>query len=457
MNTEKRFTDLWTDYLEGELSDDGLAELRELMANDPSLVEMAADSLRTHRLLGMAGQEETWQQDTFVKETMAKLPVGDEEFVDDVMLRLPCCPEQKPMRKIGKRFWRLALTAAAAAAVTAITLFSMKSAPRIMARITAMSGSVQWTSGGGRVRHDLEVGAALYGGVMETLTHDSWVECTYLDGTKITISGRAMATLSEDDRQKIIHLREGSLSADVTPQPKGKPMRMITRTAEAEVLGTQFNVVSELQSTRLTVNKGLVQVRRLADGSTRKVPANHVIVAELEEETEFKPQLRKEFVTEWKASMTKDIWYGKRMPGRDGEPDSVRAKPMLWRGDDGKLKKPVLLHIVTIGTSTPTPLIEEDAFIRVRGRLARRGNVLFGFAAHHKKGGFAGKYFANRIIKGSDAGELFEVDIPLKSFRRHAGSKNYPSSPVNLELHECWVMTVQRDAGLEVTEYELHK
>ncbi|MDP7290520.1 MAG: hypothetical protein QGH94_21250, partial [Phycisphaerae bacterium] len=63
MNTEERFSILWTDYLEGELDEGGLAKLRELLADDRRLVELAADSLRTHRLLGMAEQENRWQQD----------------------------------------------------------------------------------------------------------------------------------------------------------------------------------------------------------------------------------------------------------------------------------------------------------------------------------------------------------------------------------------------------------
>ena len=88
-------------------------------------------------------------------------------------------------------------------------------------------------------------------------------------------------TLSDGTQGKFIHLRRGDLSADVTAQPPGKPMRLVTPSAEAEVLGTQFNVSAGVESTRLSVNEGLVSVERLADGSVQEVSANHLVVSRL--------------------------------------------------------------------------------------------------------------------------------------------------------------------------------
>ncbi|QDV88794.1 FecR domain-containing protein [Planctomycetes bacterium TBK1r] len=83
--TDERFTELWTDYLEGELDEHGLAELRELLEADERRVTQAADLFQTHRLLGLIVEEEPTRQDEFVRETMAKLPKSHDEFVGRVM------------------------------------------------------------------------------------------------------------------------------------------------------------------------------------------------------------------------------------------------------------------------------------------------------------------------------------------------------------------------------------
>lgn len=458
MNAEERFRVLWTDYLEGELNETGLAELRELLAKDQHLAELAADSLRTHRLLGMAGQESSWQQDAFVAETMAKLPVNGEEFVDEVMHRLPCCPPKREGLEILRlKVWHLAVAAAALVALTTIFIHNLHPAPRTIARVTAVNGSVQWTSDGGRVRADLEIGTPIHGGVLETLNHDSRVECEFLDGTKISLSGHSQATIYEHQHQKILHVREGCMFADVEPQPKDKPMRVITRTAEAEVLGTKFQVACQQQSTSLRVKEGLVQVRRLADGSMSKVPADHVIVAALEQQTEFRPRRHKDSVSTWEAVLSRDIGYGELRHASNGKPGSIRARPLLWRGDDGK-QVPFLIYLAALDTRESTPILEAGSSIRVKGMVRKDAMVVIGFTANHRKGGFAGKYsHVEKTIKASRGeGEYFEVDIPLKDFGRDMGFKHYHETPIGLELHECWILTLHKDLGLEILDVELH-
>ena len=458
MNAEERFGVLWTDYLEGELNETELVELRELLAKDQHLVELAADSLRTHRLLGMNEQESTWQQDAFVAETMAKLPSDGEEFVGEVMHRLPCAPPKKERTGILKlKAWHFAAAAAAVTLLATIIISNVEPGPSPIARVTALNGSVQWTTGGGRVRSDLEIGTPIHGGVLETLNHDSRVECEFLDGTKISLSGHSRATIYEHQHQKILHVREGYMFADVKPQPKDKPMRVITRTAEAEVLGTKFQVACEQQSTSLSVKEGLVQVRRLADGSTSKVPADHVIVVALEQQTEFKHRRHKDSVSTWEAVLRQDIGYGELRHASNGKPDSVRARPLLWRGDDGK-QVPFLIYVAALNTRASTPILEAGSSIRVKGMVRKDAMVVIGFTANHRKGGFAGKYsHVKKTIEASRGeGEYFEVDIPLKDFGRDMGFQHYHETPIGLELHECWILTLHKDFGLEVLDVELH-
>ena len=85
MSNQERFAELWTDYLEGELDEVAIAELRELLASDNSLLKLAADMYQTHHLLGMVVDGEPTRQDDFVRQTLSRLPDGSGKFVGRVM------------------------------------------------------------------------------------------------------------------------------------------------------------------------------------------------------------------------------------------------------------------------------------------------------------------------------------------------------------------------------------
>lgn len=85
MNAQDRFAERWTDYLEGELDEIGIAELRELLAADESLLKLAADMYQTHRLLGLVVEEVPARQDEFVREVLSRLPEEQDSFVSGVM------------------------------------------------------------------------------------------------------------------------------------------------------------------------------------------------------------------------------------------------------------------------------------------------------------------------------------------------------------------------------------
>lgn len=124
MNTQDRFAELWTDYLEGELEESGLAELRELLAADENLVELAADLLQTHRLVGLVVAEEPARQDEFIRETLAQLPEGQDEFVGQVMSQLERANDPPQTARNERRANSNRLWVAAALILMGVTLFS---------------------------------------------------------------------------------------------------------------------------------------------------------------------------------------------------------------------------------------------------------------------------------------------------------------------------------------------
>ena len=94
-----------------------------------------------------------------------------------------------------------------------------------IARITGLSGSLIWTGDRGQIVRDVKVGTELAGGTIEGMAPDSWFELQFNDGSTVMISGTSMLTFA-DLGQKELRLREGIFSANVVPQPKGKPMLM---------------------------------------------------------------------------------------------------------------------------------------------------------------------------------------------------------------------------------------
>jgi hypothetical protein len=122
MNPDERFELLWTDFLEGDLDADGMADLQSLLAHHSHLQARATDLLQTHRLLGFAAQEERSSADVFAREVLNRLPKTDEAFVGAVMRELRPAPPSWP--SFSWFSWR-PLTAAAAGIALGIFCTSM--------------------------------------------------------------------------------------------------------------------------------------------------------------------------------------------------------------------------------------------------------------------------------------------------------------------------------------------
>ena len=453
-DTEDRFISLWTDYLEGDFDDQGMSELRQLIDDDRQLAVLAADTFRTHRLLGMLSQDRDWHQDAFVQETMAMLPESPTEFLSDVMMQLPCSsPAARP--RLVPRWGMLAATAALFAVACSITWFTARIQPPVIATVTALDGDVQWTGDGGRVQRELSAGSKLYGGLLETLAHDAWIEITFNDGTEVTIAGHSLVVISEYEQQKTVYLREGNLSADVAKQPIGKPMRMLTRTADAEVLGTQFNLAAENDATRLVVNEGLVRVKRLADGSVQDVAADQHIVAALETENSFQAVNRQGYAEAWSARYPGDARYGEWIPPEGNAVGHLANKPLLW-GDPNE--KRTLLHVASSQAARenrPPLRLTMHTRIRVTGELDSSGGVSLGLTALHPKAGFAGRYRYDLPVHISADSKSFEVDVPLAELKRE--EERFPRSAIGLDVFDCWLYTAHTDHGLRIHSVDFYQ
>jgi len=114
MNPDERFELLWTDFLEGDLDADGIADLQSLLAQHSHLQARATDLLQTHRLLGFAAQEERTSAELFAREVLNRLPKASEAFVGAVIRKVRPAPPSSP--RFPWLSWR-PLTAAAAVGI----------------------------------------------------------------------------------------------------------------------------------------------------------------------------------------------------------------------------------------------------------------------------------------------------------------------------------------------------
>lgn len=328
------------------------------------------------------------------------------------------------------------------------------SAGQPIAKITGLSGPLQWTGDGGRVSYDLSVGLELAGGTVEGLAPGSWCKLEFSDGSTATISGNSMLTFSENGQKKL-HLKEGNLSSNVMPQPAHKPMLIYTRSALLEVLGTQFEIEAETVATVLNVSEGSVRVTRFSDGSTVDVPARHRLIAAADRD--MLPRPVPHSVSHWKSELSLGPvrTQGKWTPGTDTQEAKLEAIPYTT---------PQGMTIYTTGFAVsygdkPPVTLQPASLLRVRGRIASPQKVYFGITVRQANGAFAGRFQTIRPADELRTGQEFEVTLRLREFRLDSSlaslKQELPSTPFHLVVETIWCHTLDKQAGLEITEVEL--
>lgn len=375
-----------------------------------------------------------------------------------------------------RRFHRIVVSVAAVAAVIVLiasTLdFRPQSQPQI-ATIESLTGSARWTGAGGQVVDDLQSGRALTGGTIECLSVDSSADLDFPDGSTVTISGVSVLTIS-DNGHKELHLREGNLSATVTSQPEGRPLRLLTPTAELEVLGTQFDVIAADTQTKITVNEGLVRVTRLMDGKFTDVKSAHSLVATIEAREPLVAIAIQEPLHVWKANLGQDKTTGDWLPiahalrieiGREieaGELDTDRAKEVYFNrlekfGDDDGFLKAVprrtgrkeqpLFYLISLNIPQRQDgpvLLSDSSRLRVMGRSKVPQEVTFSLAARNHDRTIAGRFGVTRRVEGT-----FDIEIDVAELRGLGDG----TSAVGLEAFvvDCF----SNETGLALSHVEL--
>ena len=446
MTIPQRDIDLINGYCNGSLTDDDFSELESRLRESHELRQLLIE----YRSI------ESAMPSALASGTMEKAQAS-------------ATKKSRVIRRL-----KIALLATAAGLLLMFGLYFLRpSSEPQLATLDSLTGSVRWTGTGGQVVDDVQSGRALTGGTIECLSVDSSANLEFPDGSTVTISGMSALTISDDGRKEL-HLREGNLSATVTSQPEGRPLRLLTPTAELEVLGTQFDVIAADTQTKITVNEGVVRVKRLTDGKFTDVKSAHSLVATIEAREPLVAIAIQEPVRVWKANLGQDKTAGDWLPiahalrieiGREieaGELDADRAKEVYFKrlekfeDDDGFLtavprrtgreEQPVIYLIsLNIPQRQAGPiLLSERSRLRVMGRSKIPQEVTFSLAARNHDRTVAGRYGVKQRVEAT-----FDIEIEVSELRELGDG----TSAVGLEAFvlDCFA----NEPGLELAHVEL--
>jgi len=278
MTSEKRFAELWTDYLEGDLDDAGVAELEALLAADESLRARAADLFQTHRLLGFALQDSPAARESFVSSTLARMPLSDDAFVESVMERVH--PGTRQLHRATRTRWLLVAGVAAivlCAVAASLFLRAGTTRPRpqeFLATLTRATDCVWDVPTGPRQGDRLAAG--------ELILRKGVAEITFASGVSLLVEAPANLKLVDATNTA---LNAGRVVVRVPPAAVG----FAVDTPKARIVdqGTEFGVCVEPgRETVVQVFAGSVvaelkgpgasgeKSRRVAAGETMRIDAS---------------------------------------------------------------------------------------------------------------------------------------------------------------------------------------
>jgi len=183
----------------------------------------------------------------------------------------------------NRRPWRWVaggLAMAAALGLVAV-LWSNRSGPRPAAETTIslsqVTGDVRIITDDGVSQPAGPAATLRSGGTVKTIGAGSSVVLNYEDGTRLALVNDSSVTCVTNGRKSVV-LHEGIISAQVAPQPAGKPLILTTPATKIEVLGTQFALAASMDRTELNVSQGRVRLTRVSDGQTVEVAQGQGVV-----------------------------------------------------------------------------------------------------------------------------------------------------------------------------------
>jgi WD40 repeat protein len=259
--------DLVQAYLDGELTPEQITALEERLRSEPAL----ADTLIR---LG--------REDAILTEWAHSARACQASENGEAILPLPALRRRKrSLRLVAAAFVASAAAALLLAFLGASSLFHKeRPAPRAeLARLEEVQGDVFVVPEAGEPFPATSGQALGIGQGLSTHGDGSFAVLAFPDTSRLELGADTTIRMPTTAPGKQIYLEQGTVAADVAPQPADQPMIVATPHAEARFLETRSNFASTSAETRIESEKGKVQLTRKSDGRTLDVPTGWYAIA----------------------------------------------------------------------------------------------------------------------------------------------------------------------------------
>jgi ferric-dicitrate binding protein FerR (iron transport regulator) len=351
------------------------------------------------------------------------------------------------------RPWKWAVTAAAVFVL--LVAFVIATTPaRHVAKVSAILGPCQYIAADGRVLDEVNVGSVLrVGDTIRTRSSSTWVKLELANGSLMTIAGRSRLRLLNVDGRRGFQLAYGNLWVTVAQTAGAKPVSIQTPTATVEAATAQFDLEAHSSTSIVRVNDGLVNVVRLADGQAADVAADHQAVVSISRNQQFAVMRQPKPVNDWNCHLLAGpgAVIGNWLPADEKNSVRLGAKPLLI----GKKATIYVANFSVQCSGSPAVLIENGSKVRITGNTQTENPIYLGLTTQRIKGGFFGKYIAKVGTEAlGQAGEPWQVEVPLSHFEPVDGMEHLPDLPIGMELTDIWVFSKEERAELEIHRVE---
>ncbi len=206
--------------------------------------------------------------------------------------------------------------------------------PVKLARLANLEGTL--TIERGPRKFSAEPGDALRAGDRLVTSPNSRASFRYLgEATEVSLEAITQLRIDLQRGSKHLQLDQGTFEATVAKQKPEAPVRLVTRQAEAVVVGTRFKLLATAAATRLEVFEGAVSILQSFEGPSLLVPAGNGVnvvpgqPAVLQKLSDTRGTL---LLEEWTAAggVTNQTYLGQFMfSGVGVKPGSSRARGYL--------------------------------------------------------------------------------------------------------------------------------
>jgi ferric-dicitrate binding protein FerR (iron transport regulator) len=284
---------------------------------------------------------------------------------------------------------------------------------------------------------------------LETRGPASAATVKYAEGTRVEVGPDSKVEAFLERSGKRLLVVSGSVTAQVAPQPKGRPLVLATPHAEVTVIGTQFAVRVEADRTRLDVLEGRVRFTRLADQRAMEVPAGRSVTAGKGVPWEARPLLlTREFQDGPSYAGTRDAGISEvQQASVAGSADTIEVD-----GDESGGKSLWALLSWDVSSLPPTSVVREAVVtLHVSGTSQSAGYSIFEARRPWIEGEATWKTFAkgqpwglsgakSRLDRGGEALATFSP--------REKGTASILLEPAGVALVQSWVRNPRANHGL---------